>query len=251
MSTQFRLAERKLFFEQAFFFQKFGAQVFFGRQMPAIGGGDDARLAFGQSEFDDGVVFVGAEQNADGRVFIRRGFHSLVIIAIHLHLSDVLMRQFSEFEVDEREAPQGAMVKREVNVEVVAIDGDAFLTSDEEEIASEFQEKFLQMVDDGLFQIFFLEVLRLFEVEKFQDHWVFETRFLQTSRNKISPKREDCKTPRVFVRCELDNRAPNFICDFEPATRNQTTIRSLRPKAVRGLKPSSNGDLNRRFAGFS
>jgi hypothetical protein len=89
-------------------------------------------------------------------------------------LSEVLVREFSQFEVNQDEAPQGAMVKDEVDVEMVAFERDAFLAGNEEKVATEFQKKFLQVVDNGLFQVFFLKVFVFFEVEELQDERVFD-----------------------------------------------------------------------------
>jgi len=48
---------------------EFGNQFVFARQLKAVRGGEDLLLAFGQGVFDDRVVLVGAQKDADRRIF--------------------------------------------------------------------------------------------------------------------------------------------------------------------------------------
>lgn len=64
---------------------KFGRQGFFRRQCQPVFGGEDFVVEPGQRIAGDGVVFLGAEDQADGRVFAgaRPVFAGVVQIQVH------------------------------------------------------------------------------------------------------------------------------------------------------------------------
>ena len=81
-------------------FEEFLFEEFFRRQVEFVFAGVDVRF-FGQGEFDDGVFFRLAEKQADSRGFVGQFHLPVEVIHIHLHLAEVLMGQFVEFEIDD------------------------------------------------------------------------------------------------------------------------------------------------------
>lgn len=108
---------------------------------------------FGQGEFDDGLFGGFAEEEADGGVFVGELHLAVVVVHIHLHLAEVLMRGFVELEVDDDVAAEEAIVEDEVHEVVVLIEGEALLAGIEEEAFAEFEEEVLEAIDDGLLEI--------------------------------------------------------------------------------------------------
>ena len=108
---------------------------------------------FGQGEFDDGLFGGLAEEEADGGVFLWELHLAVVVVHIHLHLAEVLMRELVELEVDDDVAAEEAVVEDEVHEVVVLVEGEALLAGLEEEAFAEFEEEVLEAIDDGLLEV--------------------------------------------------------------------------------------------------
>ncbi len=65
------------------------------------------------------------------------------------------MRELADFQINQNKRAQQTVVENEVNVKMVAVNRDALLAGDERKAFAEFQQKFLQMVEQGLFDIGF------------------------------------------------------------------------------------------------
>ena len=126
-------------------------------------------VVLGKSVFDDGVALVRTEDDADGRVVALVHLLAGVVVDVHLHLSDVLMGKIARFEVNEDEAFQDIVIEYEVDMEVPPVEVDVLLPCDEGEAAPEFQEEFLQVVDERLLEIGFVETRALFHAQKFKN----------------------------------------------------------------------------------
>lgn len=148
-------------------------QQFFGRQVEVVLFRVDVR-AFGKGEFDDGFFGGLAEQETDGGVFVREFHLTVVVVYIHLHLAEVLMRELVELEVDDDVAAQEAVIEDEIDEVVVFIEGEAFLAGLEEEAFAEFEKEVFEAVDDGLLQIAFGVAGLVVETEEFEDEGLFE-----------------------------------------------------------------------------
>lgn len=119
-------------------------ELLLAREVELVAGGEDLLRALAQGVAHGGVVLVGAEDQADGRVLVRALLLGLVVARVEQHLAHVLLRKPPDLEVDEQEAPQRAVVEHEVDVEMVAVDRDAFLARHEEQVAAQLQEELLQ-----------------------------------------------------------------------------------------------------------
>ena len=136
-------------------------------------GGEDIGVRW-QGEFDEGVVFAVAEDDADGGEFVGQFHVAVEVVHIHLHLAEVLMGELVALEVDEDVAAEQAVVEDEVDEEVVIVEGEALLAGLEEEALPEFEEEGFQLVDDGGLQILFGIVRLLGEAEELQDERVLD-----------------------------------------------------------------------------
>ncbi len=80
-----------------------------------------------QGKVDEGIVLCPAKNHSNGRVLIVKFHFAIVIIDVHLHLAEVLVREFSDLEVDQDIAPEDAVVEDEVHIEMVSIEGEPFV----------------------------------------------------------------------------------------------------------------------------
>lgn len=119
----------------------FCQQDFFRGQIETVLAGNDLLLVFRQAEFDDGIVFIGAQQDADSRIFMRLLFHAVIIIHIHLQLADILMRQFVRLDFDNNEALQQAVIENKIGKEVITIEMQALLSRDKGKTVTESSRK--------------------------------------------------------------------------------------------------------------
>ena len=149
-------------------------QFFFAGQNRFVLAGEDLGVVLRQSHFDDGVVFVLAEDDADGGVFLWQFDLAVVVVDLHLHLSDVLVFEFADFQVKEDEAAQEPVVKHQVHDEMLLVKGEADLAAHERKAGAEFQKELLEMVDDAAFQLTLGVFRELGQAEKFQDVGVFD-----------------------------------------------------------------------------
>ena len=88
------------------------------------------------------------------------------------------MCQVAELQVDKHKAFQNVVVEHKVNVEMASVKGDFLLPCNEAETPAEFKQKFLQVVDNSLFQILFLKMRIFGKVEEFQNIGVTDNFFV-------------------------------------------------------------------------
>jgi hypothetical protein len=105
-----------------------------------------------------------ASFDADGLRLVFRAVKAVESVHVHLHLAEILVRQLAELEVDEHEAAEQTIVKDEVDVEVVAVDGDSLLPRDKTEPLAELQQEAFDAIDDGPLEIALVRRRLLFQV---------------------------------------------------------------------------------------
>jgi hypothetical protein len=91
---------------------------------------------------------------------------------VEFHLALVLCPETSLLQIDGHQPLELPVVEQEVDVEVFSIELNALLACHEGETGTEFQQKQLQLAQDGVFKIPFQIVV--FEVEEVQDIGIFE-----------------------------------------------------------------------------
>jgi hypothetical protein len=138
---------------------KFGCQGFFRRQCQPVFSGEDFVVEPGQRVAGDGVVFLGAEDEADGGGFAGARPVFAGVVQIEVHLAGVGVGEWFGLEVNHQQAAQGAVKEQEVHAIPLAADAQAALASDEGEVAAEFEQEGFEVADEGVFE-FSLGVIR-------------------------------------------------------------------------------------------
>ena len=131
-------------------------------------------MILGEGVLHDGVVFIGAEDKAEGGVVIRGAAFAVVVVHVKLELPEVLVGEFPDLQIDEDVALQNGVIEDEVNVEVVAIEGESLLAGEEGKAATEFEQEGLELGNEGVFKIGFDEFFRFRETEEFDDDGILE-----------------------------------------------------------------------------
>src|SRR5690606_25691617 len=99
-----------------------GAELLGRRQVQLIPRGEDLLVVLGERDLHHRVVLARAQHDSDGGVLVLYALESVEVVHVHLHLTEVLMRELAELEIDEDEAPQESVVEDEVDEEVIAVD---------------------------------------------------------------------------------------------------------------------------------
>ena len=74
----------------------------FGGKVEFVAAGENLFLrTFAQRVFHDGVVFVGAEDEAERGIVAGRAFLAVVVIDVELELTEVLVGELADFQVEE------------------------------------------------------------------------------------------------------------------------------------------------------
>ena len=111
---------------------------------------DAVVLAFRKCQFDGGVIdLLATEQNANGRILIWQLHDSVIIMDIHLHLPQILMRDLGKFQVKHKERTRQAVVEYEIDRVMLFIECETDLPPDKCEAFAKFKHEFLNMVDDS------------------------------------------------------------------------------------------------------
>jgi hypothetical protein len=129
---------------------------------------------FRQGDFDQCLVLLFAEHDSDGGILAVRLHKAVEIVHVHLHLPEILMGDFADFQIDQDVAAQQAIVEDKIDEEVLFVEGEALLARFEEEAFAEFEEEMFDPVDDCGFQVGFGVASALVEAEEFEDQWLLE-----------------------------------------------------------------------------
>ncbi len=100
-----------------------------------------AKLTYG------GFVFVGAENNADGRVVVFAFFEVVIHSHIHIHLSDCRVGQLFGFQIYQDKTFEIIIVENQIYEKIRCVGNDVLLSGDKGETFAEFHQKLLQMAD--------------------------------------------------------------------------------------------------------
>jgi hypothetical protein len=115
-------------------------------------GGGDA----GEGVADDGVVSAGAEQDANGGgVPVEVAEVGVDPGDVEPELAGVFGLESAEFELDDEESGLDPVEEQQIDVEVVAVDGEVVLPPDEGEAVAELEQKLLHLVDQGGLKVAF------------------------------------------------------------------------------------------------
>ncbi len=76
--------------------------------------GKNLIVGFGQGKFNQGFALVFAQYNSNGFALFGQFHHPVVVIYVHLHLPDVLVGEFADFQVDYHKTLQEAVKENQV-----------------------------------------------------------------------------------------------------------------------------------------
>lgn len=74
--------------------------------------------------FHDGVVFVGAQDEAEGGVVVGSAALLVVVVDVELELAEVTVGEFADFEIDEDVTLEDSVVENQVDVKMVTFQGN-------------------------------------------------------------------------------------------------------------------------------
>lgn len=85
---------------------------------------------------------------------------------VEFHLAFVFGLEVAEFKVNGDEPPEVAVIEKEIEIEVVGIDLNAFLAGKEGEAVAEFEQEGFNLAEDRVFEVLFeIAVVKAEEVE--------------------------------------------------------------------------------------
>ena len=148
---------------------EFVAEFLLAGEDQAVFGGEELLALAEHGVADEGVVLVGAEDDAEGGVVVRAAFEVIEQADIHVHLADVGVGELAGFEIEQDEAFQEVVVEDEIHIEMARLGADADLAADEGEAFAEFHEEIPQAEREGIFQRAFAIRRGFREAEKFED----------------------------------------------------------------------------------
>lgn len=141
----------------------------FVRHFHGVIGDEEAIGQIPEGEFDEGLVFPGAEQNADGGLVASGHFMLFVISDVGIELAEIFVGEGLGLQLDEDVALEDAVVEDEVHEEILSTNEDPFLACFEAEAVAHFEKKLLQSFEQGIFQIRFAHGVPRAETEKLED----------------------------------------------------------------------------------
>lgn len=119
--------------------------------------------------FDEQLVLVAAEDDADRRVVAIAVFLAGEVAQIQVHLTDVVGLHVVDLQINEDEAAQDALVKDQINLVVRVVQRNAVLPPDEGETLAEFEQELLEVVAKNRFELGFRYLIRLGDFQELED----------------------------------------------------------------------------------
>ena len=140
-------------------------------------GNEEAVVHVGDGVFDQGVVFLRAEQESHGRI-VSIGHHVFAIPGhVGVELAEVFVGEFVHFELDEDMAFQDTMVENQIHKPSGLSDDDALLPGFEAKAVTELHQEFMQVVQESSFEVGFADGLTGFESKEFEDVGISDGEF--------------------------------------------------------------------------
>src|SRR5574337_1100179 len=151
------------------FAYQFGGKFLFRRQIEFVTGREYLVVSFRQSEAYDRVALIRAQHDADGWILDFSRHFPLIVVDVHLHLSEILMGKLSDLEVDQHKTSRQPVVEYQIDEEMPSVQCYPLLSRHERKAFPQFKEKMLQLVDQGAFKVFFQKTVILTDAGKFQN----------------------------------------------------------------------------------
>ena len=124
---------------------QFRLQQFFIGQLGLVFGDEGGAEVAVHGVFDDFGILAGAEQHADGGVFV--GLFRIAVegFEIEAELAEVFRLEAADLEFDGDEAVQAAVEEEEIEREIPPADLERELGADEAEIAAQLDEEIAEL----------------------------------------------------------------------------------------------------------
>ena len=114
----------------------------------------------------------GAKQNSHWRIIPFDHFVLLEIIEIKIELSDMGVLELFGLQLNQNMAFQQAMIKDQVNIKMLIVNGNPFLARFETEPFPKFEQKELQMIKQGIFKALFQHYILRGKPKELENIWV-------------------------------------------------------------------------------
>ena len=120
-------------------------------------------------------IFLGAKDQSDGWILVGPRPVLTGVIEIEVHLARVSMSKLAKFEIDDHQAAEPAVEEKEIHTIPFGADTQASLAADEGEIAAQFEQEGLQVLNQGLLKLglgIFILQPQEFEYERILDFFL-------------------------------------------------------------------------------
>ncbi len=94
------------------------------------------------------------------------------------------MGQFANLQVNQEVELQAAVIENQINVPILFLDADMLLPGDKGKTATQFQQKTLQMGDDGSLLVGLVKLCGIRQAEELQDIRIFQRINGRAARNR-------------------------------------------------------------------
>jgi hypothetical protein len=106
-----------------------------------------------EGELHKGLVFAGAKEDANGGLVARCHLVLFVVGNVGVELTEVLVGEGGRFEFDQDMALENPVIEDQVHKEMLVADEEALLPGFETEAMSHFEEKVLESIQQGVFEV--------------------------------------------------------------------------------------------------
>ena len=144
-------------------------ELFGGGQHREIAGNEEAVVHARRGELHLGVVLVATEEDADGRLIALRHHAVLKIVEVIIHLARVAVLEGADFQIEQDVATEAPLIEDQIHVVVLVAKGHPELAGLETKARAEFEQEFLQVVEQGRFEIALGVLRQLGEAGEFED----------------------------------------------------------------------------------
>ncbi len=148
---------------------QFAAKFFAVGEVELVFLDEELAVHFVGGVFDKQFVLVPSQDDADGRVVAFGVFLGGKVAEIHVHLPDVVVLDFVDFQINEDEAAEDAVVEDEVHPVVGVVERNPVLTTDEGEAFAEFEQEGLEVVAEAGFEVGLGDVVWLGDFKELKD----------------------------------------------------------------------------------
>src|SRR5580658_5288122 len=113
-----------------------------------------------------------AEDDAKGFSFVRLPLVFCQPFQVKFHLTFISRRELADFQIQRNEAAEFSVIKKEVEIIILAVDDDPLLPGHKREADAKLKDEGFNLPNDGRFEVFFS--VSVLESQEIEDVWVAE-----------------------------------------------------------------------------